>query len=289
MSSNQFAKQIRYFFRWLPDELYIQLNYFAHFRKFADLKHPKTYNEKLNWLKLHDRNPLYTEIVDKYTAKSYVDKKIGGGYCIPTLGIYESFDEIDFGILPDQFVLKCTHDSEGIVIVKNKGSMDKEALRNKLSAALRKNFYWIGREWPYKNIKPRIIAEPFLVDSKSGELRDYKFFCFNGEPKAMFIASDRATDVRFDYYDLGFNHLNIRQKYKNATISIEKPEKYDEMIEISKSLSSGFPHVRVDLYEVNGKVYFGELTFYHFSGFMPFQPDKWDRVFGSWLNIEGYV
>ena len=290
MSSNRIAKRIRYALRWLPDEAYIQLNYFGHFRKFANLKNPQTYNEKLNWLKLHDHNPIYPEIVDKYTAKGYVEKIIGGGYCIPTLGVWDSFDDIDFDSLPGSFVLKCTHDSEGVVLVKDKSQMDKAAAREKITAALSQNFYYIGREWPYKNIKPRIIAEPFLVDDETGELRDYKFFCFDGEPKALFIASDRAIDdVKFDYFDLNFNHLEIKQKYPNALVSIKKPKTFEEMIDLSRKLSKGFAHVRVDLYEVNGKVYFGEMTFYHFSGFMPFQPGKWDKTFGDWLKLPSTV
>lgn len=286
MSSNRIAKRIRYALRWLPDEAYIQLNYFGHFRKFANLKNPQTYNEKLNWLKLHDHNPIYPEIVDKYTAKAYFEKIIGGGYCIPTLGVWDSFDDIDFETLPDQFVLKCTHDSEGLVLVKDKSAMDKVAVKEKITAALKQNFYYIGREWPYKSIKPRIIAEPFLVDDETGELRDYKFFCFNGEPKIMYVASDRAANAtKFDYYDLDFNHLDIKQKYPNAPSPFRKPERFDEMIELSKKLSQGFLHVRVDLYQVNGKVYIGELTFYHFSGFIPFLPDRWDRIFGDWLQL----
>lgn len=286
MSSNKLAKRIRYALRFMPDDMYIQLNYFAHFKKFCNLRVPKTYNEKLNWLKLHDHNPIYTTLVDKYEVKKYVDKILGWGYTIPTLGVWDKFDEIDFESLPNQFVLKCTHDSEGIVIIKDKAKLDKTAAKEKIESALKQNFYYIGREWPYKNVKPRIIAEQYMEDHVDGELRDYKFFCFNGEPKAMFIASDRALDhVKFDYYDLEFNHLNIRQKYPNAQEPLRKPVTFDKMIELSKALSKGYPHVRVDFYEVNGKVYFGELTFYHFSGFMPFEPSEWDEVFGNWLIL----
>lgn len=272
--------------RIIPDRAYIQMYYFAHFKKFCNLKNPKTYNEKLNWLKLHDKNPIYTRIVDKFEAKEYVKNIIGDQYIIPTLGVWDNFDDIDFDKLPQQFVLKCTHDSEGLVIVKDKDKLDKEMAKNKIESALKQNFFYIGREWPYKNVKPRIIAEKYMEDHIDGELRDYKFFCFDGEPKAMFVASDRASDnVKFDYFDLNFNHLDIKQKYPHAEQPLRKPVTFEKMIELSKVLSKGFPHVRVDFYEVDGQLYFGELTFYHFSGFMPFEPNKWDKIFGDWIKL----
>lgn len=286
MSSNKLAKKIRYALRFLPDELYIQLNYFAHFKKFANLKNPVTYNEKLNWLKLHDHNPLYTTLVDKYEVKKYVEKIIGEKYIIPTLGIWERFEDINFEVLPNQFVLKCTHDSEGLVIVKDKSLLDKKTAKVKIENCLKQNFYCIGREWPYKNVKPRIIAEKYMEDIETGELRDYKFFCFKGNPKMMFIASDRNSgNVKFDYYDMEFNHVDLTQKYPNSLKALWKPEKFNEMIRLSRILANGFPHVRVDWYEVNGNLYFGELTFYHFSGFMPFRPRYWDTTFGNWIDI----
>ena len=286
MSSNKLAKKIRYALRFLPDELYIQLNYFAHFKKFANLKNPVTYNEKLNWLKLHDHNPLYTTLVDKYEVKKYVEKIIGEEYIIPTLGIWERFEDINFEVLPNQFVLKCTHDSEGLVIVKDKSLLDKKTAKVKIENCLKQNFYFIGREWPYKNVKPRIIAEKYMEDTETGELRDYKFFCFKGEPKMMFIASDRNSgNVKFDYYDMEFNHVDLTQKYPNSLKPLRKPEEFNEMIRISRILANGFPHVRVDWYEVNSNLYFGELTFYHFSGFMPFRPRYWDNTFGNWIDI----
>ena len=286
MSSSKFFKKIRYAMRFLPDSFYIQINYFAHFKRFAHLKKPKTYNEKLNWLKLHYRNPLYTTLVDKYEVKPYVEKRIGSEYIIPTLGVWDHFDEIDFDALPQQFVLKCTHDSEGLVIVKDKDRLDKEAAKKKLEDALHQNFYYIGREWAYKNVRPRIIAEQYMEDETNGELRDYKFFCFGGNPKAMYIASERNTgSVKFDYYDLAFHHLNIKQKYPNADTAPKKPINFDKMVELSRVLSKGFPHVRVDFYEVNGHLYFGEMTFYPLSGFIPFQPAEWDKTFGDWLEL----
>ena len=286
MSSNKILKKIKYAMRIVPDKAYIQMYYFAHFKRFCNLRNPETYNEKLNWLKLHNRNEEYTKLVDKYEVKEYIASIIGEDYIIPTLGVWNHFDDIDFEKLPNQFVLKCTHDSEGLVIVKDKSKLDKVAAKEKIEAALKQNFYYIGREWPYKNVKPRIIAEKYMEDHVDGELRDYKFFCFDGQPKAMFIASDRASDhVKFDYFDLEFNHLDIKQKYPHAQNTLRKPETFDKMIEFSKILSKGFPHVRVDFYEVDGRLYFGELTFYHFSGFMPFEPSKWDKTFGDWIHL----
>lgn len=286
MGKADIIKKVRYALHWMPDEAYIQLNYFIHFHRFANLKQPVTFNEKLNWLKLHDHNPAYCEMVDKYDVKGYVAKMIGEEYCIPTLGVWDNFDDIDFDALPESFVLKCTHDSHGIVLVRDKNLMNKAKAREKLSAALGHNFYYIGREWPYKNLRPRIIAEPYLVDDKTGELRDYKFFCFNGVPKALYIASERESEeVRFDYFDMDFEPLDIIRQHPRSSIRIDKPERFDEMIELSRKLSKGLAHVRVDLYEVNAKVYFGELTFYPSSGFIPFHPATWDRTFGDWLEL----
>lgn len=286
MSSSKTLKKVKYAMRFIPDELYIKIYYFAHFKKLCNLKKPKTYNEKLNWLKLHDHNSLYSTIVDKYEVKKYVANIIGPEYIIPTLGVWDSFDEIDFTKLPNQFVLKCTHDSEGLVIVKSKTTFDRVSAKEKIESALKQNFYYIGREWPYKKVKPRIIAEKYMEDHIDGELRDYKFFCFDGEPKVMFVASDRASgQVKFDYFDLCFTHLDIKQKYPHADKPLRKPVTFIKMIELSKRLSKGFPHVRVDFYEVDGRLYFGELTFYHFSGFMPFEPDKWDKIFGDWIKL----
>lgn len=286
MSSNKLVKRIRYSLRFLPDELYIQLNYFLRFKKLCNLKSPRTFNEKLNWLKLNDHNPIYPQLVDKYTVKEYVADKIGEKYIIPTLGLWEHFDDIDFDSLPEQFVLKCTHDSEGLVIVKDKSRLDKMAAKKSLEKALKQNFYYIGREWPYKSVKPRIIAETYIEDYEIGELRDYKFYCFNGEPKVMFIASDRESGcVKFDFFDMEFNHLDIKQKSPNSEKKLNKPRTFEKMIEFAKILSKGIPHVRVDFYEVCGELFFGELTFYDGCGFMPFQPDSWDHVFGDWLDI----
>jgi len=286
MSSSRFLKPVKQFLRILPDRAYIQLYYFAKFRRFCNLRNPSTYNEKLQWLKLNHRVPEHSRLVDKQAVKQIIAAEIGQEYVIPTLAVYQSADEIDFEALPDAFVLKCTHDSEGVAIVKDKSSADQVAIRERLRAALRQNFYYIGREPHYRDILPRIIAEPYIVDKTHGQLLDYKFFCFDGEVKAMFIASDRVSgNVKFDYFNADFTPLDLRQPYPNSDPLPAKPERYEEMLEISQKLSQGHPHVRVDLYEVEGRVYFGELTFFHFSGFAPFHPPKWDEIWGEWLTL----
>lgn len=271
--------------RVLPDKILLEYEYKRIMGRKLDLKNPKTFNEKLQWLKLYDRNPDYTSMVDKYEVRNYISNKIGEEYLVPLLGVWEKFDEIDFNDLPQQFVLKCTHDSGGVIICKDKKSFNIDDARMKMNKLLKRNFYYDWREWPYKNIKPRIICEKYLVDESGTGLKDYKFFCFDGIPKAMFVATDRGIDTRFDFYDMQFNHLPIKQHYKNSNTKINKPNGFDEMTKLASHLSSGIPHVRVDFYDINGKVYFGELTFYHFSGFEKFEPEKYDEIFGGWINI----
>lgn len=275
-------------YRYMSDEAYLKRKYRIVFGKELDLEHPKTYFEKLQWLKLYYRNPLFTQLVDKYSVKQYVAEKIGAEYIIPTLGVWDRFEDIEFDKLPNQFVLKCTHDSGGLVICRDKDKLDKEAAKKKIERCLKKNFYWVCREWPYKDVKPRIIAEQYLEDRKTNELRDYKFLTFGGETKIMYIASERqkpGEDVKFDFFDLDFHHLDIKNVHDNAEIIPEKPNTFETMVRLANALAEGIPHVRVDFYEVNGKIYFGEMTFSHMGGFAPFTPSKWDDILGSWLNL----
>lgn len=274
--------------KFLPDVPFLKLKYRVAMKKKLNLKNPITYNEKLQWLKLHDRKPIYTDMVDKYEAKRYVAERIGEEYIIKTLGVWDHFDEIDFDKLPDRFVLKCTHDSGGLVIVKDKNTLDKAAAKEKIEKCLKRNFYYAGREWPYKNVKPRVLAEEYMEDSKTAELRDYKFFAFNGKVKALFIASERQKEneeTKFDFFDAEYNHLPVRNGHPNAEIPPEKPENFEKMKELAGKLSEGIPHLRVDFYEVDGKIYFGELTFSHWSGMVPFEPDEWDKTFGDWIEL----
>ena len=272
----------------LPDKMYIKLKFYSRMGRFPDLKNPKTFNEKLQWLKLYNRNPEYTRMVDKYEAKKYVADIIGEEYIIPTLGVWDKFDDIDFDKLPDQFVLKCTHDSGGLVICRDKSKLDKDAARKKIEKSLKENYYWSTREWPYKNVKPRIIAEQYMEDGATAELRDYKFFCFDGEVKALFIATERASlteETKFDFFDGDFVHLPFTNGHPNADVQPKKPEKFELMKKQAGILSKGIPHARIDFYEVDGKVYFGEITFFHWSGMMPFEPAEWDIRFGDWINL----
>lgn len=275
----------------MPDEQYIKKVFKLSFGYELDLSNPKTFNEKLQWLKLNDHNPEYVKMVDKYLSKQFVADRIGEQYVVPLYGVWNSFDEIDFESLPEQFVLKTTHDCGGVVVCKDKSLFDKPSAKKFLEEHLRREYFYHCREWAYKFVKPRIIAEKFMKDSKDQReegLTDYKFFCFNGEPKAMFIATDRAkadTETKFDFFDMEFNHLPFTNGHPNSDKQIEKPEQFELMIQLSKKLSSGIPHVRVDFYESEGQIYFGEMTFFHWGGFVKFDPHEWDLKFGEWLEL----
>ncbi len=273
--------------KWFSDKLFLK-TMFRHFMGTElNLNNPKTFSEKLQWLKLYDRKPEYTRMVDKYEARKYVAGIIGEEYIIPTLAVYNSTSEIDLEALPDKFVLKCTHDSGSVAICKDKKTFQKREAFAILEKGLSKNYFWQNREWPYKNVKPRIIAETYMEDIETQELRDYKFFCFDGKVKALFIAEDRQGDeeTKFDFFDADFHHLDIRNGHPNADTPPAKPHSFEKMKEMAEKLSQGIPHLRVDFYEANGKIYFGELTFSHWSGFTPFEPEEWDLKFGEWLHL----
>ena len=274
--------------RWMNDKMFIKFLYRGHMGKKLNLKNPHSFSEKLQWLKLYDHQDIYTILVDKYAVRNYIRDKIGEEYLIPLHGKWDRVEDVDFESLPNQFVLKCNHDSGSVIACYDKSKFDIDAAKKKLKKCLSNGTYWYTREWPYKNIKPCIIAEKYMEDETYHELRDYKFFCFDGVPKAMFIATERLNPDKptaFDFFDMDFNHLPIKQGHPNADKIPDKPHNFEEMKELAKVLSEGFPHVRVDLYEINGKVYFGELTFYHFGGVEPFVPDEWDEMFGNWLKL----
>lgn len=273
---------------WLSDRACLKLRYRAMMGKKLDLDHPKTYTAKLQWLKLYDHQPRYTSLVDKYAVKEFVRQTIGEEYLIPDFGVWDSFDDIDFESLPNEFVLKCTHDSGGMLICRDKSTLNLAKARKKMEKARKRSFYKFNREWTYKNVKPRIIAERYMENSSTGDLRDYKFFCFDGVPKLMFVATDRQTpgeDTKFDFFDMDYQHLDLINGHPNGNIPPEKPKNFEHMKELAAKLSQGIPHVRVDFYEVDGKAYFGEMTFYHFSGTVPFQPECWDHTMGDWLTL----
>lgn len=272
----------------IPDKLFLQYEFHYAFGYKLDLKHPATFNEKLQWLKLYNRNPLYTTLVDKYEVKRWVAERIGERYIIPTVGVYDTYDDIDFDSLPDQFVIKCTHDSGSTCICLSKESFDTASARKKITDGLKSDFYLKNREWPYHGVKPRVIIEKYCVDKRTNSLNDYKFFCFDGVVRAMFIATERQNgfeETRFDFFDGDFNHLDIMNGHPCSDVCPEKPESFDEMKVLAETLSSGIPFVRVDFFEADGKVYFGEMTFFHWGGFMQFSPFEWDRVFGDWINL----
>ncbi len=273
--------------KFLSDVSYLRKRYRAHFGKKLNLADPQTFNEKLQWLKLYDRRPIYTTMVDKYAAKEYVAEQIGEEYIIPTLGVWDRFDDIDFDALPDQFVLKCTHDSGGLVICRDKNKFDKAAAKAKIEKFLKRDFFWMHREWPYKNVKPRIIAEQYIEDAKSEELLDYKLMCFNGEVKCSFVCSDRfnGNGLHVTFFDKDWRVAPFERKYPKRSEGFPKPLNYDKMVELAERLSAGIPFVRVDFYEVMGKIYFGELTFYPGSGYEKFSPEEWDYTFGNWIQL----
>ncbi|MBQ4573411.1 MAG: glycosyl transferase [Clostridia bacterium] len=285
-----FREKMMYALSILPDKLYLQIFYFSTTGKFINFKNPRGFNEKLQWLKVNDRRPEYTQLVDKLAVRDHIEKVLGEEYLFPLLGKWESFDEIDFQSLPEKFVLKCNHDSGSTKVIKNKSSLTKadfEEMKEFYTERLKRDFFYAGREYPYKGIKPYIIAEQLMVDETAPQkaIDDYKFFCFNGEPKIMFVATDRECDCRTDFFDMDFNHLEFYNVHPNSDKTITKPEKFDEMKEIAAKLSKGMRQVRIDLYELNGKIYFGEFTFFHGGGFRLYQPSCWEAELGNWIDL----
>ena len=272
----------------LPDSVYIRIMNHYYMHKAIDLNNPKTFNEKLQWLKLHDRKPEYTMMVDKYEVKKYIASVLGEEYIIPTLGAWDKFEDINFDLLPNQFVLKCTHDSGGLIICRDKSALNIEEAKHRISRCLKQRYYWIGREWPYKNVKPRIIAEKYMESGNDEELTDYKWFCFNGEPKFLYISHGLAKHdtATIDFYDMNHRRMPFkRTDYKSSVIDAPKPDTYDEMIEVARKLAKGIPFVRIDLYDINGKVYFSEITFCPCAGWLPFDPPEWDLKLGEYIEL----
>lgn len=271
----------------IPDRLYLRMLYRIKTGRKLHINNPKTYSEKLNWLKIYDRNPLYTKLVDKYEVRDFVSNRIGEEHLFPLLGVWDRFEDIDFEKLPDRFVLKCTHDFGSVVIVDDKKNFDLETARKTINDELKFNFFYRGREWAYKNVKPRIIAEENM-QMDSNRLVDYKFFCFGGQVNFMYIAQGRGVDLRYDFFDRDFNHLPVVNGVPNADVIPDKPENYSQMIEFAEKLADGINNVRVDLYNLNGRIYFSEMTFYHNGGMLAFDPYEADVELGKNFILEVY-
>lgn len=272
----------------LSDSFYLKLLFPLKTGYKLNLDQPKTYNEKLQWLKINYKIPIMTKMVDKFLAKNFAANIIGSEYIVKSYGVWKKFEDIDFDKLPKQFVLKTTHDQGGVVLVSDKKNFDKKSAEKKIKKHLKFKHFYLTREWPYKNVEPRIMAEALLVDREIGDLYDYKFYCFHGEPKIMYLAHGRQKDICYlDFYDMDFNKLDIsRPGYFQSSKNFKIPENWELMKELAKKLSLGFPHLRVDFYNINGKVYLGELTFFQGGGLMPFSPQDWDDKLGSWIDLE---
>ena len=272
----------------MPDDVYLSRMFKAKVGYPLNLTSPKTFNEKLQWLKLHDRKPIYTTMVDKYAVKDYVASIIGEQYIIPTLGVWDNFDDIDFDALPNQFVLKCTHDSGGLVICKDKSKLDIKKAKKKINKSLHRNYYYMFREWPYKDVKPRIIAEKYMEDESGYELKDYKVFNFDGEPKMIQVDYGRFSRHMRNLYTTDWKYIEASIEYPtDPKYIIEKPEALEKMLELARTLSKGISHARTDFYSIDEKLYFGEITFYHGSGFEKFTPKSFENQISSWLKLPG--
>ena len=279
---------MRGFFNKVPDEEYLKKRYRAHFNRSLNLQNPKTFNEKLQWLKLYDRKSEYTVMVDKYRVREYISEKIGKQYLIPLLGVWDSPDEIDFDSLPNKFALKCNHNSGlGMCICTDKSSLNIEQVKEELNKGLKQDYYLTGREWIYKDVPRKIVAEQFLK-SDAGGLTDYKIHCFNGVPKFILVCRDRFAEsgLTEDFYTPQWEHMDVkRPEIPNATEPIEKPKGLEKMLMLAEKLSKDIPFIRIDFYFVEGKIYFSELTFFPASGFEGFEPQIWDEKFGEWLTL----
>jgi len=271
----------------LNDRIYLKLIFRLKAGYRLNLKQPTTYNEKLQWLKLYYKSDLLPKLVDKFEYKLYVANLIGQDFVPKNYGIWDSFDQIDFSKLPDKFVLKTTHDQGGVILCLNKKKLDIETAKKKLNHHIKRNIFYLYREWPYKTVPPRIIAEELLVNENGDDLRDYKFYCFHGEPKVMYVSSKQKEGKgMLDFFDMDFNYLDIRRPgYNRVGNKLERPKNFETMISLAKLLAGNEPHVRIDFYDVNGKIYVGEYTLFQGGGMMPFIPKKWDYILGGWINL----
>lgn len=269
----------------IPTRIYIKLVFRLQFGYKIDLSQPKTFNEKLNWLKLNDRKPIYSKMVDKLYVKELVASIIGDQYVVPCYGAWDDFNKIDFSKLPNKFVLKTNHDSSGATICKDKSNFNYNLYKKKFTSLLKRNYFYHCREWPYKNVKPMVLAEMLLEDPDRDKLEDYKFWCFDGEPLYMYCTI-KGGDVYENFFDMNFKPVNISHGYPRINPEPQKPQNFEVMKMLCKKLAKNIPFVRIDFFEINGKIYFGEYTFYDWGGFKPFINYNMDYELGRLINIE---
>lgn len=282
--------KLMYGLSFLPDRAYIKLFYYSVTGRKLNLKNPVTFEDKQQWLKLNDRHEEYTELADKYLVRNIVKQKLGKDYSFPVLGVWDKYSDIDFDTLPDQFVLKCNHDSGSTKVIEDKNAItpeEKKQMKKFFERRLRKNFFYAGREYPYKNIKHKIMAEKYMSDAvqEDSGLIDYKFFCFHGVPKIVLIVSNRGKGTCYDFFDMDLNRISLTYgEHKNENLVIDR-EKFNEMKELSVKLSEGIKFVRMDLFMVNNQIYFGEYTFFDGGGFQWYEPEEWEYTLGNWIDL----
>lgn len=271
----------------IPDETYLKLLFWLRMKRKLHLKNPVTFNEKLQWLKLYDRNSDYTHLVDKYEVRKYIENKIGSEILVPLIGVWNTWEEIEFDTLPERFVLKTTHDSGGVAICQNKANWNMEKAQKKIIDSLSRNYFYLGREYPYKDIVPRIIGEEYIENEQAGELIDYKVMCFNGKARCIFTCTERFTaeGLKVTFFDLNWKRLPFTRHYPCSNVEIKRPGNLEKMIQYAETLSEGIPFLRVDFYEVNDRIYMGELTFYPGCGMEEFEPEEYDSILGSWIEL----
>ncbi|MBO4897227.1 MAG: glycosyl transferase [Clostridia bacterium] len=288
----------RGFFNFMPDDKYLKMAYKLKTGNKLNLENPKTFNEKVQWMKINCRDPFLTQLVDKYGVREYIREKLGEDYIVPMCGgPWKSVDEIDIDALPERFVLKCTHDSGGLCICPNKAEFDFEKAKKIINKSLKREYFWTGREWPYKNVEPRIIAEEFLDDFEPGEegfgggLTDYKFHVFNGKSKFFSVGKglEKHFGKRISFYDMDGNEMPFKRKdYKGFDVKPKFPDNMAELIKTAEKLAADIPapFVRVDLYSIKNRIYFSEATFFPCGGAIPFDPPEWDGILGDWIDLE---
>ena len=270
----------------IPTPIYIRLMYYHITGIKLNLKNPQTFTEKLQWMKVHYRNPLYTDRADKLKVREYIAKTLGNEFLVPLLGVYKRADDIDFDKLPNQFVLKCNHDSGSILICKDKSNFDIEGAKAHLTKHINTNYYYPSREWQYKDISPKILCEKYMADEMNEEINNYRIFCFSGEPKIIQVVCDKFADKKLKFYFTDWHPIkNTISMMPESDLILNKPDKLDDMLQIARKLSQGLPHVRVDLYLTYNKIYFSEMTFFDLGGNRNFKQQEFNLKMGSWLQL----